>query len=120
MDLGPLDSGNFNNVLKLAAAVTAAGAVTEKYAGVGETTVTKFFKGDVWSTNLIIQMVTGVASTVVYSMGDSGFEGAKVASVLWLISVLSKLKDSGFDVTTLKDDPAETIVTILATVFAFA
>merc|ERR1712167_42922 len=71
MNLGPLTPDNFGGALKVAAAVTAASAVTEKYAGLGETAVTKLFKGDVWTTNLIIAMVTGVSSTVVYSVGGS-------------------------------------------------
>ena len=65
-------------------------------------------------------MVTGVASTVVYSVGGSPFEAAKLASVLWLVSVVSKLKDNGFDVSTLANDPIETGVAALVTFFAFA
>ena len=59
--------------MKVAAAITAAGAVTSKYADVGETQLTKLFSGDVWNTNLIISIVTGVTSTVVYSVGGSAF-----------------------------------------------
>jgi len=120
MNLGPLSADNFGGALKVAAAVTAAGALTEKYAGLGETSITKLFKGEVWTTNLVIAMVTGVASTVVYSVSGSAFEAAKLASVLWCASVLSKLKDANFDISTLKDDPVETGVAVLATVFAFA
>ena len=101
-NLGPLNPGNFNGAMQVAAAVTAAAAVTEKYGGIGETALTKKFKGDVWNTNLIIQLTTGVASTVVYSVGVANpFEAAKITSVLWLIGVLSKLKDAEFDVKTL-------------------
>merc|ERR1719305_93689 len=119
MDLGPVDADLVNGILKVGAAVTAAGAITEKYAGIGETTVTKFFKGDVWNTNLIISMVTGATSPVLYSMGASPWEAAEVTSVLWLLSVLSKLKDANFDVSTLTNDPVETGVAVLATVLAF-
>ena len=42
-----LNAGDINGALKVAAAVTAAGAITEKYAGVEETALTKMFKGDV-------------------------------------------------------------------------
>merc|ERR1719305_894204 len=118
--LGPIDSDNVNGVLKVAAAVTAAGAISEKYAGIGETTVTKTFKGDVWNTNLVIALVTGVASSVVYSVGASAFDGAKLTSALWLLSVLMKLKDASFDVSTLANDPVETLVAALTTVFAWA
>ena len=40
--------------------------------------------------------------------------------VLWLIGVLSKLKDAEFDVKTLGDDKVETVVAAAATFFAFA
>jgi len=120
LELGPITSANVDGVLKVAAAVTAAGAITEKYAGVGETTLTKTFKGDVWSTNLVISIVTGVTTTVVYTMGASGFEAAKVGAVLWLLSVLMKLKDAGFDVSSLGNDPIETAVAALSMVLAFA
>ena len=73
MSLGPLNPGNFEGGMKVAAAITAAGAVTSKYADVGETQLTKLFSGDVWNTNLIISIVTGVTSTVVYSVGGSAF-----------------------------------------------
>ena len=120
MSLGPINPDNLDGVLKVAAAVTAAGAITEKYAGLGETTLTKLFKGDVWTTNLIIAMTTGVASTVIYSVGGSAFDTAKLGAVLWLASVLIKLKDAGFDVMTLKDNMVETGVAALSTFFAFA
>ena len=45
----------------------AAAAITEKYGGLGETALTKKFKGDWQNTNLIIALVTGGASTVVAS-----------------------------------------------------
>lgn len=120
LDMGPVNADNVNGVLKVAAAVTAAGAITEKYAGLGETTLTKTLKGDVWTTNLIIAMVTGVASTVVYSVGASDFDGAKLTAALWLVGVLVKFKDSGFDVSSLTADPVETVITVLNTLLAFA
>jgi len=120
MELGPLNPGNFDSALKVAAAVTAAGAIAEKYAGQEETALTKMFKGDVWTTNLIISIVTGVTSTVVYSVGASTFDTAKLTAVLWLAGVLSQFKDGGFDVSTLTEGPVEKVITILATVLAFA
>ena len=120
MDLGPINADNVGGALKVAAAVTAAGAITEKYAGLGETTLTKLMKGDVWTTNLIIAMVTGVATNVLYSVGASSFDSGKLASALWVIGVLSKLKDAGFDVTTLTNDPVETVVAVVTTLLAWA
>ena len=116
----PCIVGNFNGALKVAAAVTAASAITEKYADLGETALTKTFKGDVFNTNLIIAMVTGAASSVVYSVGASPFDTAKLTAVLWLASVLVKLKDANFDMSTLKDGPIEKSVTVLSTLLAFA
>ena len=49
----------------MCAAVTAAGAITAKYADVDSTTLTKTLSGGVWNTNLVISLVTGVASSVV-------------------------------------------------------
>ena len=65
MSLGPLNPNNFNGACQVAAAVTAAAAITEKYGGLGENALTKKFKGDWQNTNLIIALVTGGASTVV-------------------------------------------------------
>jgi len=124
MDLGPVTSSNFDGALKVAAAVTAAGAITEKFAGLDETTLTKLFKGDVWTTNVIISMVTGVLSTVVYSTGASGFDVAQLTSALWLLSVLIKVKDavmsSEFNVSTITDNPVETGIAVLLAVMTFA
>jgi len=103
----------------VAGAVTAAGAITEKYAGIDETTLTKTFKGDVWSTNLIIAMVTGVATNVLYSMGASDFDGAKLQSALWLVSVVVKLMDSSGDVAAMMQSPVEPVIALLVTVLAW-
>jgi len=120
MDLGPVTADNVGGVLKVAAALTASGAILEKYAGVGETTITKATKGDFFSTNLVIAMVTGVATNVLYSVGSSGFDAGKLTSALWLISVLVKFKDAGFDVGSLMNDPMETAVAVLSTLLAWA
>jgi len=117
MDMGPIDAANVGGVLKVAAAVTAAGAITEKYADIGETTLTKFFKGDVWSTNLVIAIVTGVATNVLYSVGASDFDSGKLTSALWLLSVLIKLKDNSFDIAGLVNDPVEPVIALLLALF---
>merc|ERR1712072_1184057 len=119
MSLGPITPDNFDGVLKVAAAITAAGAITEKYAGLGETSLTKLCKGDVFTTNVIISLVTGVASTIIYSVSESPFAAASLTSVLWLASVVNKLKDNNFDVSTLANDPVETAVAVLSAVLAF-
>ena len=119
MDLGPLDADNVGGFLKVAAAVTAASAVTEKYAGLGETTITKLFKGDVWTTNLIIAMVTGVTSNVLYSVGASSFDTNKLGALLLLASLAIKLKDSP-DVATITGNPVESAVAIVSGLLAFA
>ena len=119
MDLGPINDDNFGGVLKVAAAVTAAGAITEKYAGLEGTTLTNFFKGDVWTTNLVIAMVTGVATNVLYSVGASDFDAGKLTSALWLAGLIVKLKDSP-DVATLTSNPVEAAVAIVTTLLAWA
>ena len=87
----------------MCAAVTAAGAITAKYADVDSTTLTKTLSGGVWNTNLVISLVTGVASSVVYSVAASPFDTAKLTAVLWLASVLIDLKDASYDIGSLKD-----------------
>ena len=120
MSLGPLNPNNFNGACQVAAAVTAAAAITEKYGGLGENALTKKFKGDWQNTNLIIALVTGGASTVVASVNAAaGFETAKVGAVLWLVSVLSKAKDAG-DASSITANKEETLIAAAATYLAFA
>ena len=119
MSLGPLNPNNFNGACQVAAAVTAAAAITEKYGGLGETALTKKFKGDWQNTNLIIALVTGGASTVVASVNAASFNAAKLGAVLWLVSVLSKAKDAG-DASSLMDNKEETLIAAAATYLAFA
>ena len=99
--------------------MTAAAAITEKYGGLGETALTKKFKGDWQNTNLIIALVTGGASTVVASVNAATFNAAKLGAVLWLVSVLSKAKDAG-DASSLMDNKEETLIAAAATYLAFA
>ena len=80
------------------------------------TTLTKMFSGGVWTTNLVISMVTGGASAIVYSVGSSAFETAKLAAVLWLATVVMDLKDASWDVNSLKDSKVQTGVAAVATV----
>ena len=91
-----------------------------RYADIGETRLTKLFKGDVWNTNVIISMVSGVSSTVIYNVGASPFKVAELTAVLWLFSVVAKFKDSNFDASTLGNEPVEKVVAALATYMAFA
>ena len=120
MSFGPLNSGNFDGSLKVVAAVTAAGAITSKYANIDETTLTKTFKGGAWNTNLIISVVTGVTSTVVYSVGASAFETAQLTAVLWLASVLLDLKNADFKLNSLMDDKVQTAIAACAAALTFA
>merc|ERR1712072_928231 len=114
MSLGPLNPNNFNGACQVAAAVTAAAAITEKYGGLGENALTKKFKGDWQNTNLIIALVTGGAS-----VNAASFNAAKLGAVLWLVSVLSKAKDAG-DASSLMDNKEETLAAAAATYLAFA
>ena len=123
VDLGPINDDNVNGFLKLAAACTAAGAITQKYADLEATTITKFFSGDVWTSNLIIALVTGVASTVVYNVGASGFEAGKLTSALWAATVLLNLQSSNFDVAGLfadREKLTEFVIAVVTSVLAWA
>ena len=105
---------------QVCAAITAAGAISSKYAGIEGTTLTKTFSGGVWNDNLIISMIAGVTSTVVYSVGASSFDAAQLTAVLWLASVLIDLKDAGFDFNSLMDSKVRTGVAVLGAYLAFA
>ena len=109
MAVGPLDADMSANLLKVAAATTVASAVASKYGGFGSTSLGDFFSGDVWTTNVVVAMVTGLASTVLYTMGESGFDTNQLTSALWLGSLALKLKDNA-SVDTLKDNKEETII----------
>ena len=109
MAVGPLDADMSANLLKVAAATTVASAVASKYGGFGSTSLGDFFSGDVWTTNVVISIVTGVASTVLYTMGESGFDTTQLTAALWLGSLALKLKDSA-SVDTLQDNKEETII----------
>ena len=109
MAVGPLDADMSANLLKVAAATTVASAVASKYGGFGSTSLGDFFSGDVWTTNVVISIVTGVASTVLYTMGESGFDTTQLTAALWLGSLALKLKDNA-SVDTLKDNKEETII----------
>lgn len=104
----------------MCAAITAAGAITSKYADLDGTTLTKTFKGGVWNSNLIISMITGVTSTVIYSVGGSAFDGAQLTAALWLFSAIMDFKDSGFDINSLTENKVQTGIAALATYLAFA
>ena len=104
----------------MCAAITAAGAISSKYAGIEGTTLTKTFSGGVWNDNLIISMIAGVTSTVVYSVGASSFDAAQLTAVLWLASVLIDLKDASYDIGSLKDSKLQTGVAAVAAYLAFA
>ena len=109
MAVGPLDADMSANLLKVAAATTVASAVASKYGGFGSTSLGDFFSGDVWTTNVVVAMVTGLASTVLYTMGESGFDTTQLTAALWLGSLALKLKDNA-SVDTLKDNKEETII----------
>ena len=109
MAVGPRDADMSANLLKVAAATTVASAVASKYGGFGSTSLGDFFSGDVWTTNVVVAMVTGLASTVLYTMGESGFDTTQLTAALWLGSLALKLKDNA-SVDTLKDNKEETII----------
>ena len=75
----------------------------------------------VWSTNLVIAMVTGVATNVLYTVGGSDFDAGKLSSVLWLVSVISKLVDSkgDFSAWMSPEGMVEPVIALLLTLFAW-
>ena len=65
-------------------------------------------------------LVTGGASTVLYTVGGAPFDAMKLASVLWILTVASKFKDSDYNEDELKKEPVEKFITVATTVLAFA
>lgn len=118
-DLGPVNADLVNGALKVAAAVTASGALAEKYAGMGSVAITKVTKDDYFTTNVIIALVT-YATNVVANFGDSGFDAAQVTAGLWAASVLLKFKDADFDVGSLKDNWLEVLTAAVLGYITFA
>ena len=108
-----------NGALKVAAAVTASGALTEKYAGMGSVAITKVTKDDFFTTNVIIALAT-YATNVVANFGDSGFDAAQVTAGLWAASVLLKLKDAGDIVAAVKDNWLEVLTAVVLGYITFA
>lgn len=117
-DLGPINSDLVNGALKVAASVTAAGALTEKYAGMGSVSITNAAKGDFFTTNVIIALAT-YATNVVANFGDSGFDAAQVTAGLWAASVLLKLKDAGDIVAAIKDNWLEVVTAVVLAYITF-
>ena len=118
-DLGPINSDLVNGALKVAAAVTASGALAEKYAGMGSVAITKVTKDDFFTTNVIIALAT-YATNVVANFGDSGFDAAQVTAGLWAASVLLKLKDAGDIVAAVKDNWLEVLTAVVLGYITFA
>ena len=90
--LGPLTGENALAALKTAAAVTAGGAVIEKYTDLGETAITAFAKaqGELFSTNLIICLCTFCSSCLAPT-----FPAVKTVAVLWLLTLILNLQKDG-------------------------
>ena len=57
---------------------------------------------------------------MIYTVSGAPFETMKLASILWLMTVAVKFKDSDYNEEQLKKDPIEEIVAVATTVLAFA
>ena len=115
-----LPRSSFSSLEILVSKSTMALFIGASPADVDSTTLTKTLSGGVWNTNLVISLVTGVASSVVYSVAASPFDTAKLTAVLWLASVLIDLKDASYDIGSLKDSKLQTGVAAVAAYLAFA
>lgn len=117
--IGPLDSGLAGDLAKVATSMTIGSAVVEKYGGLGSTTLSNFFKGDLFSTNAIITLVASCASNFFVGTCGSGFDGVKLAAGLWVTSLVLTLKNDGASVDTVMANKEATVIAALLAFMAF-
>ena len=99
---------------KTLAGVTVGGALLDKYAGVGSTTIVDAASGGVFTTNAVI-----AATTYCTSCLTSSFSTIEVVASLWIASVALKFKDSGVNEDSLKANLVETAIAPIMGVIAF-
>ena len=99
---------------KTLAGVTVGGALLDKYAGVGSTTIVDAASGGVFTTNAVI-----AATTYCTSCLTSSFSTIEVVASLWIASVALKFKDSGVNEDSLKANLVETAIAAVMGVIAF-
>ncbi|KAI2496459.1 hypothetical protein MHU86_18043 [Fragilaria crotonensis] len=108
--------------LKLAKTATmayAAGAGSKYISsatGGASSNLADFVTGDLFALNAL---ATAVACAL-FKLGDTGFDSLKVPAVMNIVSLVLKMDKSGFNADTIMANKAQTVITLLASVLAFA
>ena len=112
MDLGPMNNELAGQLGRTAAAVTVGGAVLNKYAGLGDTALTKAFSGELFTTNAVIALVSGGLSVVTHAVSP-GFDSTKLVAGLWVVNLAKTLMDKGANADTVANKEAAAIAVVL-------
>jgi hypothetical protein len=119
MDIGPLDSKLAGQLGRTAAAVTVGSAVLNKYGGLGDTTLTKAFSGDLFTTNAVIALVSGGLTVFTHAI-SSNFDTTKLIAGLWLVNLAKTLMDAGVNGDTVMANKEAVIIAVVLGVMAWA
>jgi len=118
MDIGPLNSELAGQLGRTAAAVTVGSAVLDKFAGLGGTTLTGAFSGDLFTTNAVIALASGGLSVVTHSIAG-GFGTDKLIAALWIVNLVKTLQASSISVDSIMDNKAATVIAVALGLIAF-
>jgi hypothetical protein len=119
MDLGPMNNELAGQLGRTAAAVTVGGAVLNKYAGLGDTTLTKAFSGELFTTNAVIALVSGGLSVVTHAVSP-GFDTTKLVAGLWIVNMAKTLMDKGANADTVMANKEAMAIAVVLGVMAWA
>lgn len=119
MDLGPLNSELAGQLGRTAAAVTVGSAVLNKYAGLGETTLSKAFSGDLFTTNAVIALVSGGLTVFTHAVSGN-FGTTKLIAGLWLVNLAKTLMDAGANADTVMANKEAVVIAVVLGVMAWA
>lgn len=75
-----------------------------------------FVTSDLFALNAL---ATAVACAL-FKLGDTGFDSLKVLAVMNIVSLVLKMDKGGFNADTIMANKAQTVITLLASVLAFA
>ena len=114
--IGPLDVGLATDISKVVASVTIGSALLEKYGGMAETNVASACKGELFTTNAVIALITGGCSL---GLCAGGFDAAKVMAGMWIASLLLTLKDEGVSPKTITDNIPLSVIAVATGFMAF-
>ena len=81
-----------------------------------ETNAASACKGELFTTNAVIALITGGCSL---GLCAGGFDAAKVMAGMWIASLLLTLKDEGVSPKTITDNIPLSVIAVATGVMAF-